>query len=59
MDAQATARVVLVVDEALLRASIGGGLRAYGWQVWEAGEHAAALMANQHVDVVFTDVRGP
>jgi CheY-like chemotaxis protein len=57
---QAAARVVLVVeDEALLRASIAEELRHYGPQVLEAasGEHALTLMTNNHVDVVFTDIQ--
>ena len=60
MCADAAERVVLVVeDEALLRATIVDELRAYGWEVLEAtsGEHAVTLITNNRIDVVFTDIK--
>ena len=60
MGVENSARVVLVVeDEALVRATIVDEFRSYGWQVLEAasGEHAIALMADNHIDVVFTDIQ--
>lgn len=54
------ARVVLVVeDEAFVRAAIADEFRKYGWHVLEAasGEHAIALMADNQIDVVFTDIQ--
>jgi CheY-like chemotaxis protein len=60
MGAAAGTCVVLVVeDEALLRASIADELRDKGWQVLEAasGEDALTLLTNNHVDVVFTDIQ--
>ena len=59
MGVEAAARVVLVVeDEAVVRAAIAEEFRNYGWQVLEAasGEHAIALMADNFIDVVFTDI---
>ena len=60
MSAEATSRVVLVVeDEAVVRASIAEEFRSYGWHVLEAatGEHALFLVTTNHVDVVFTDIQ--
>lgn len=60
MGAEAAPLVVLVVeDEPLIRESIADELRTYGWDVLEAssGEHALTLMADNQIDVVFTDIR--
>ena len=60
MGVEDSARVVLVVeDEALVRAAIADEFRSYGWHVLEAasGEHAIALMADNHIDIVFTDIQ--
>ena len=60
MGVEASARVVLVVeDEALVRAAIAEEFRSYGWHVLEAasGEHAIALVANNHIDIIFTDIQ--
>ena len=60
MGAEASARVVLVVeDEAIVRAAIAEEFRSYGWHVLEAasGEHAIALVADNHIDIVFTDIQ--
>jgi CheY-like chemotaxis protein len=55
-----TARVALVIeDEWLVRDQIVGELTAQGWLVVgiATGEDALALLADHHVDVVFTDIR--
>jgi len=60
MGVEAAARVVLVVeDEAIVRAAIAEELRSCGWHVLEAasGEHALFLVTNNHIDVVFTDIQ--
>ena len=60
MGVEASARVVLVVeDEAVVRAAIAEEFRNYGWQVLEAasGEDAIALIADNYIDVVFTDIQ--
>ncbi len=60
MGVEAAARIVLVVeDEALVRAAIADELRSCGWHVLEAasGEHALFLVTNNHIDVVFTDIQ--
>ena len=60
MGVEAAARVVLVVeDEAVVRAAIAEEFRNYGWQVLEAasGEDALALIADNYIDVVFTDIQ--
>jgi CheY-like chemotaxis protein len=59
MSADADKRVVLVVeDEEVLRAFLGGVLRAYGWSVLEAdsGEHALSVLTTNHVDIVVADI---
>ena len=60
MGGEASARVVLVVeDEAFVRAAIAEEFRRYGWHVLEAasGEQAVALMSQNHIDIVFTDIQ--
>ena len=60
MGVEAAARVVLVVeDEAVVRAEIAEEFRNYGWRVLEAasGEDAIALIADSFIDVVFTDIQ--
>ena len=60
MGVEASARVVLVVeDEAFARAAIVEEFRRYGWRVLEAasGEQAVALVATNHIDIVFTDIQ--
>ena len=60
MGVEAAARIVLVVeDEAIVRAAIADELRSCGWHVLEAasGEDALFLVTNNHIDVVFTDIQ--
>jgi CheY-like chemotaxis protein len=60
MSAEGSARVVLVVeDEAIVRAAIVEEFRSLGWNVLEAasGEHALFLVTTNHIDVVFTDIQ--
>ena len=60
MGVEASARVVLVVeDEALVRAAIAEEFRSFGWHVLEAatGEQAVALAAHAHIDIILTDIQ--
>ena len=60
MGVEAAARIVLVVeDEAIVRAAIVDEFRGFGWRVLEAasGEDAIALIADNYIDVVFTDIQ--
>lgn len=60
--APASASILLVEDEALIRTVIAEGLRDEGFTVIEAADAAealAVLAAGLSVDVLFTDVRMP
>ena len=60
MGVEPAARIVLIVeDEAIVRAAIGDEFRSFGWRVLEAatGEHALFLVTTNHIDVVFTDIQ--
>jgi DNA-binding response OmpR family regulator len=59
-DAREGARVLVVEDEWLLRATISAYLRDEGFVVLEAADvDEAAFLLDGAVDVVFTDVRMP
>lgn len=54
--------VLVVEDEALIRMAIVGELEDAGYEVFEADTVAAAilvLLANSHIEVMFTDVDMP
>ncbi len=58
----ATATILLVEDEALIRTVVAEGFRDEGFTVIEAADAAealAVLAAGLQVDVLFTDVRMP
>jgi CheY-like chemotaxis protein len=52
-------RVLVVEDEALLRVDIVDQFQARGWEVLDtaSGESAVALMHENCIDVVFTDIQ--
>lgn len=59
---QATARILMIEDEALLRMLIADELRSAGYEVIEAGsadEAEALINHEERIDHIFTDVQMP